>query len=177
MGSEQACVIYQQLAARVLDRISGLPTVTLCFSPDDAAREIEPWSRPGWSLQPQGTGDLGARMRGAFTRAFEVGADKVVIIGSDCPTIVEQDIEEAWTSLETNDLVLGPASDGGYWLIGLRRMKGSLFKGIPWSTQSVFQETLSRAKAESLSVKLLRTLSDIDTEADWKTYLKAKAAR
>jgi rSAM/selenodomain-associated transferase 1 len=177
MGAEAACTAYRQLVGTVLDHVSGLPAVTLCYSPDDAAREIEPWLRGGWSLQSQGEGDLGQRMSRAFSRAFQNGARRVVIIGSDCPTMAVQDIEDAWTALETNHLVLGPATDGGYWLMGLHQAEPILFEGISWSTESVFQETLSRAKAGGLHVKLLRTLSDIDTEADWKTYLRAKGAQ
>jgi uncharacterized protein len=177
MGGEEAGRVYQQLVETVLEHVSNLPAVTLCFAPDDAAGEIERWLRPGWNLKAQETGDLGERMCRAFTRTFQEGGRQVVIIGSDCPTIAQADIEDAWTALETFDLVLGPATDGGYWLIGLRRVEGSLFEGISWSTESVFQKTLSLAKAGNLSVKLLRTLSDIDTEADWKNYLKEKGAR
>ena len=76
--------------------------------------------------------------------------------------------------LRTNDVVLGPATDGGYWLIGLRQVQPDLFQAIPWSTERVFAETLKRIRQRSLSVQILRELSDLDTEADWRAFLAAR---
>ena len=85
-----------------------------------------------------------------------------------------QDIAEAWTALERQDVVLGPATDGGYWLIGLRSPQPALFQNIHWSTDAVLRETQDRARAAKLSVHLLRRLSDVDTETDWQEYLASR---
>jgi len=107
----------------------------------------------------------------AFNQAFKRGARRVVIIGSDCPYLTATDIQLAWTALKSHDLVLGPARDGGYWLIGLRRPCDRLFFRIPWSTGAVLRTTFSRAQTENLKCKLLRRLSDVDNVADWNEFL------
>jgi glycosyltransferase A (GT-A) superfamily protein (DUF2064 family) len=93
-----------------------------------------------------------------------------VIIGSDCPDVSVSDVLSAWARLNEHDLVLGPASDGGYWLIGLRRPQPVLFQNITWSTSTVQAETLARAQRAELRTSLLRKLSDIDTEQDWLEF-------
>src|SRR5207245_11114496 len=123
---------------------------------------------------PQGDGDLGERLRAAFERAFAVGAKRVLIIGSDCPSVAAHDIHEAWKNLRTHDIVLGPASDGGYWLIGLRQLQPALLQNIPWSTENVFPETMKRVQKCGLSVRLLREREDVDTEAEWRRFLAAR---
>ena len=80
-------------------------------------------------------------------------------------------MREAWEGLRSHDVVLGPASDGGYWLIGLRQVQPDLFLNIPWSTENVFGETLKRIHRAGLSLHGLRELSDVDTEADWRAFL------
>jgi uncharacterized protein len=92
----------------------------------------------------------------------------VVIIGSDCVELASKDIRCAWRELKTHDVVVGPAMDGGYWLIGLRAPRPELFEGIHWSTDAVLGETLQRAKALGLRIQLLRILSDVDTAEDWQ---------
>jgi rSAM/selenodomain-associated transferase 1 len=118
---------------------------------------------------------FGERLDRAFTEAFGTGARRVVVIGSDCPEIASDDIEKAWAALREFDLVLGPATDGGYWLLGLRAPQPQLFRGIPWSSATVLNETLARARPTGLSVHLLRELSDIDTVEDWRTFLARNA--
>jgi len=95
----------------------------------------------------------------------------VVIIGSDCPWLSDAEIEQAWNELETHDLVLGPARDGGYWLVGLREPKPAVFDGISWSTETVLEQTLERARGQSLRFLLLRELRDVDTLEDWHAFL------
>jgi uncharacterized protein len=170
IGPEAACAAYCSLVEIVLKNVAPIKDAELRFTPDDASAEIDPWLQPGWNTRPQGAGDLGARMHGAFLEHFGGGAERVVIIGSDCPDLSAADIESAWEALKTNDVVLGPASDGGYWLIGLRSVQPMLFDNMSWSTDTVFCETLRRAKAAGLKVHLLRQLSDIDTADDWKRF-------
>ena len=172
IGDNAACHAYQKLVHAVLNRIDPIRDVQLRYSPDDAESEVHPWLRRSWTLSPQGSGDLGERLTRAFAESFAEGARRVVIIGSDCPWLSDGDIEEAWKGLERHDLVLGPAKDGGYWLVGLREPKPEVFKGISWSTETVLAQTLEQARAGGLEFRLLRELSDVDTLGDWYAFLR-----
>src|SRR5437879_2438726 len=171
IGMEAACAAYRRLVETLLKQLRNIRAVELCFSPDDAAAEIRSLLEEDWNSRPQGGGDLGQRLQSAFERAFATGVKRAVIIGSDCPAITAEDIHEAWRSLRTHDVVLGPATDGGYWLIGLKRPQPQLFRDIPWSTERVFIETTKRIRQAGLSVQLLRELQDVDTEAEWRRFL------
>lgn len=170
LGAEAACAAYRKLVETLLPRLGGLAGVELRFAPDDARRDIEPWLREGWRAAPQGPGDLGTRLARAMESAFAQGAKRVVVIGSDCPHVTTQDIADAWAALAGHDVALGPATDGGYWLIGLREPQPVLFTNIDWSTEKVLAQTLARADAAGLSVKLLRELADVDTPEDWRRF-------
>ena len=172
LGAEPACAAYRQLVETLLVRLAPLHAVELCFTPADASAEITPWLRNDWSAANQADGDLGERLHAAFTEHFLSDAERVVIIGSDCPAVTATDIEDAWLALDGHDVVLGPALDGGYWLIGLRAPQPALFSEMPWSTNAVFAETMHRARESDLRVALLRELSDVDTAADWERWLK-----
>jgi len=174
IGPEAACAAYRTLAKELFSRLESLSTVELRFSPDDAHQEIAAWQRRSWTTRPQGDGDLGRRLQRAFSEAFAQGAGYVTLIGSDCPAITAGDIQAAWTALQTNEVVIGPARDGGYWLIGLREPQPSLFEGIEWSTDRVLEQTLQCARQQNLRVALLRELRDVDTERDWLDYLEEK---
>ncbi|MHB8522277.1 MAG: TIGR04282 family arsenosugar biosynthesis glycosyltransferase [Limisphaerales bacterium] len=170
LGPSAACAAYRLLVQTLLGRLAELSSVELRFTPADALAEIQPWLQPGWLAQAQEEGDLGARMQSAFSAAFRSGMHRVVIIGSDCPEITTADIDAAWTALLAHDLVLGPARDGGYWLIGLRRPRPALFHRMPWSTDQVLAETLRRAAAARLRVQLLRELTDVDSAQQWQDF-------
>lgn len=170
-GAERACCIYRELVETVLRKLNPLKEVELCFAPDDASSEIQPWLHPGWTARPQGEGDLGARLTRAFASTFANGAERVVIIGSDCPEVKTADIRTAWKELQTHDLVVGPAVDGGYWLIGLRTPGADLFRDINWSSDQVLAQTLAQARKQALRSQVLRILTDIDTEEDWNAYV------
>jgi rSAM/selenodomain-associated transferase 1 len=167
IGAVEACRAYSLLTERVLLNLQELETVQIRFSPDEAAKEIKHWIKPGWQHQPQHSGDLGQRLQLAFEESFRAGYSKVAIIGSDCPDVTSHDVQTAWSALDNCDVVLGPAADGGYWLIALKQALPILFEGIAWSTDSVLVETVHRAKGNGLKVELLRQLRDIDSESDW----------
>src|SRR5207247_10744258 len=116
IGPQMAASAYRHLTEILLSQLCALRTVELRYTPDDALTEIQAWLRNGWTAHPQGEGDLGARMHRSFEEAFAGGAERVVIIGSDCPTITAADIQSAWNGLASHDLVIGPARDGGYRL-------------------------------------------------------------
>jgi len=112
--------------------------------------------------------DLGERMKGAFRQAFDDGADRVVIIGSDCPDLSEAIVENAFERLDKNDLVIGPSEDGGYYLLGMNQYFESLFRDIEWSTESVLESTIQKAKLNNLNIFQLPVLNDIDNIEDLK---------
>lgn len=170
IGAPAARDAYRALLRAVLLRIESIENVQLRYSPDDAVAEISRWLKPSWTSAAQGKGDLGERLTRAFAEAFGSGASRVVVIGSDCPWMNADDVEQAWRALESNDLVLGPATDGGYWLIGLRAPAPELFSNMEWSTATVLRETLRRARDRSLRVQLLRELRDVDTLEDWQAF-------
>ena len=172
MGADEALAAYRVLVQTVLTSLAPLAPVEVHYTPGNAADEVRSWVPPRWLLRAQGPGDLGARMDLAFTEALAGGAERVALIGSDCPAITVQDIEDAWAALTDHDLVLGPATDGGYWLIALKRAQPALFQGMPWSTSAVLRETLARAVHAGLSVGLLRELADVDTEEDWLRFTR-----
>jgi hypothetical protein len=154
----------------LLENLLELRGIQLRFAPDDALQEIVPWLRPTWSGAKQGPGDLGERLVRAVASEFENGAEPVVMIGSDCPDVQASDIRDAWNALRDWDVVLGPAEDGGYYLIGLRRPEIDLFREIAWGSNTVLESTLARAKALNLKVHLLRALHDIDTVEDLRRW-------
>jgi len=135
------------------------------FTPAEARAEMEAWF-PGQAWIAQEGANLGARMSSAFDEAFRRGAGRVAIVGSDVPGLSRDDVGLALASLADHDLVLGPARDGGYYLIGLRQRLPALFEGVAWGTGSVFAATLERAAALGLSVRVLEERRDIDTLED-----------
>ncbi len=167
LGDERAAALYRRMGRVVIDRVAGSPaTVTVCFTPDGAEREVREWLGAGAARYwPQGSGDLGERMSRMFDRAFE-GSGRAVVIGTDAPAVDRTTIRRALSALDSADVVVGPSRDGGYYLLGLRQPRPRLFRGIRWSTGSVMRETLDRARADGLAVTLLEVESDIDTAAD-----------
>jgi len=127
------------------------------------------WSSEDFHKEVQANGDLGDRMKAAFAKAFEQH-DQVIIIGSDCASLTTEIVNEGFTALENHDFVLGPAMDGGYYLLGMKKYAPALFDAMPWSTETVGQITLDRIKAMGKSCYLLQELSDIDFEEDWEKW-------
>ena len=110
-------------------------------------------------------------MKNAFDEAFSNGYNKLVIIGTDCPGLSAEILREAFFSLNQTDVVLGPAADGGYFLLGMKRMISELFEDIAWSTDTVFSKTVEILKKNKQSFSLLPILYDIDEEKDWNRYI------
>jgi hypothetical protein len=131
---------------------------------------MEKWLGTGMAYQSQGSGDLGARMRRTFSTAFHQGIERVVIIGSDCPGINATTIRNAFDLLDQFDLVLGPADDGGYYLIGLSREAPQLFQGISWGTSEVRARTIDIANVLELRWINLEPLRDVDRPEDLEVW-------
>ncbi len=113
--------------------------------------------------------DLGERMQRAFEKGFSEGYERIVLIGSDLPDISEEIILEGFDALENNDVVFGPAEDGGYYLVGMASPQFSVFQNKEWSTEGLLKETLTELKEKGIKITLLKTLNDIDTFEDLKT--------
>lgn len=128
--------------------------------------ETDGLGEPKFEKKLQKGENLGERMLNAFRNGFEENFKKIVIIGSDCPAISTEIIEDAFSKLDQNDVVIGPSEDGGYYLLGLTRMLPEVFKDITWSTGKVFSETVNVLKQKNLDYGELPTLNDIDTEED-----------
>ena len=124
------------------------------------------WLGDDFPCEPQGEGDLGARMDRALTGALIAGATRAVLIGCDCPRNDVRNLERAFVRLADDDLVLGPAVDGGYYLVGITRPQPSLFQGLAWGTPTVLAGTLTRAECQGLHTATLATLPDVDRPAD-----------
>jgi len=170
LGPDAALAIYRRLAARVFIEVAaaadhGLDTEAR-VSPDASAADARAWVPPRIRVRVQGSGDLGERLRRAFDEAFAEGAERVVVIGTDCPGFTRRHAADALAGLAHADLVLGPATDGGYWLLGARGATPDVFEGVPWSTPGVLQATRDRAQAAGLRVFELETLADVDTVED-----------
>lgn len=134
-------------------------------------QQISDWLGSDLSYHDQAGIDLGKRMMHAFHDAIQRGSKRIVLIGSDCPAIDDHLILRALTTLETSQLVLGPATDGGYYLIGTRSdlpigTLSSLFTDIAWGTHDVFQTTVDRASRVEVKVSILKELHDIDLPDD-----------
>ncbi len=137
---------------------------------------MQAWLGAHLNYRTQGKGDLGRRMARAFDETFQAATEAAVIVGSDIPEISAGIIQQAFEGLQKNDLVLGPARDGGYYLIGMKRAVSviaspRLFRGINWGTDEVLSQTIQIAKALGLSFVLLESLADVDCPEDlhiWK---------
>lgn len=173
MGTQGALQAHERLVADTLDRLADIPGIQceLWVAGDTDHPVIGQW-RTGRSLtlRKQVGDDLGERMAHAICACLEAGCSGL-IVGSDCPTITAAYIRQAVAVLDTHDLVLGPAEDGGYGLIGLRHPAPELFTGMLWSTAEVFAETVARANCLGLSWSVLETLWDVDDERGWQRFL------
>ena len=123
------------------------------------------------SIEVQGTGDLGDRMKDAFEQRFSEGEERVIIIGSDCPMITREHLQAAADALADRDVVLGPAVDGGYWLVGQRLPGVDLFSEIPWSSHDTLETTRRRLAAIGAGWAELEELRDIDNRQDLEAVL------
>ena len=128
-----------------------------------------------WVFEEQGDGDLGTRIDRAVCAAFADGRSRVAVIGTDCPDLTSQSLRSAFFSLGAADVVIGPACDGGYYLIGLRRMASNLFVRMPWGSSEVFGMTVEAARQLALAVTVLPLLRDVDRPEDIAVWEQASS--
>ncbi len=174
LGFKKATEFSRVCAEHVFSELRAVKSCTahIFYGGESDGENMKKWCGGGFEYTAQYGGDLGARMENAFKKVFKNGAKKVVIIGTDAPDISAEIIEDAFKKLDESDVVIGPAFDGGYYLLGMKKIYGELFKNVAWSTDSVFKSTMEIAQQNNLSVAVLKTLQDIDTEDDLKSWLK-----
>lgn len=181
LGAGGAAALHRELVehtlstARTTRRLAGC-RLEVCIdgaSPDAFQR----WLGGDVAFTPQGGGSLGDRLAAATARWFEAGAARVVVIGTDSPDLTPFHIRDALAALDDHDAAIGPALDGGYYLLALRRPVPELFDGVPWGEPEVLTETLARARGARLAVALLPPLADVDRPGDLAVWERARGRR
>ncbi|MBM9576900.1 TIGR04282 family arsenosugar biosynthesis glycosyltransferase [Leptospira sp. 201903070] len=172
LGDKNALKVYEQLLEITKEQIKKLDAPVRLYFDSIPDSDFSDWGNKT-SIHLQTGEDLGARMQNAFLETFQSGAEKVLIIGSDCPDLQTKHINEAFSALGSKDAVIGPAKDGGYYLLGLKSISLDIFKNIPWSSERVFAMTLEKLQLERKDVWILPILNDIDEETDLEPYLRS----
>ena len=179
VGDERALAIYRGLGHLVLARtrsdIRPAGRTIVAHTPDDGGDAVRQWLGDDVQTEPQGDGDLGERMMRAIQRRIGEGSECVVAIGMDCPELSVDLLDAAFAALGEHDVVYGPATDGGYYLVGVHRRvppsaMPTLFCGVPWSSPDTLQASLDRASREGLRTMLLERKDDIDTLEDYRAW-------
>ena len=165
-----AAGLYENFVFDILKTVEkGDYPLQIYFYPPEKENEIKKLFSNDHEYRPQRGADLGARMKNAFTDCFSEGFKAVVLIGSDFPDLPQKIIEDAFAVLDSpSDAVIGPAADGGYYLIGLKTetFLPDIFSGLPWSTASVFSETVKILQACGHRTEILQEWHDVDTRDD-----------
>ncbi|MCP1383728.1 TIGR04282 family arsenosugar biosynthesis glycosyltransferase [Runella salmonicolor] len=184
VGNEKAVEVYVELLKHTknvmkewVSEAVGSTQKLVCVYYGDFINHDDLWNEPFFEkkLQCQSS-DLGDRMKAAFATELKT-ADRIVIVGSDCLAIRPEHLSKAFAALETHEVVIGPADDGGYYLLGMKNLHRNLFENKSWSQPTLLQETIadlvqtSPHNPDSARYYLLETLSDIDT---WEDYVAAK---
>jgi uncharacterized protein len=170
LGAVGAAELQRSMAEQAISRVREL-AVTRPISIEvryegGNAFLMKQWLGGGLLFHEQDGADLGERMFTAFLDAFSNGADRALLMGTDCPGITAQILEKGFQELERSDLVLGPAADGGYYLIGLKRVHPELFFKAPWGTEKVLERTVEIARLQGLSAGFVDRLRDVDRPED-----------
>ncbi|MDR3640637.1 MAG: TIGR04282 family arsenosugar biosynthesis glycosyltransferase [Humidesulfovibrio sp.] len=175
VGIEAAARLARHFAEETLAAVRqlGLP-VEICFAPAEREAEVRAWLGQSGTYAPQHGADLGERMRNAFIEAFRQGAERVVLVGTDAPDRPVEFLSEALARLADHDAVLGPALDGGYHLIAMRRagFTPAAFAGIAWSTPRVLAQTIEALRRAGRLTHVLPPWRDIDDRAGLDAYME-----
>lgn len=170
LGAEGAAKLQKQLTEKTVAIVEELQQgndVTLYIYFSGGSLELmQQWLGDRHNYYEQSSGDLGKKLTSALQESFTNNSTKIVFIGIDCPDLTSTILAEAFSSLDNYDLVLGPAADGGYYLIGLSRLLPQLFEGIDWGTSVVFSQTQKIAQQLNLKINYLPTLRDLDRPED-----------
>lgn len=171
ISPEMAAELHKKMTEDTLCKMKEIPkgenTSLKIFYEGGSYADMKKWLGD-FKIKKQAGKNLGERLCGAFRKEFEKKTAKVVVVGSDCPGLTATIIKKAFLKLAENDLVIGPAEDGGYYLIGLKRPADLLFKDISWGTDKVLAETEKVAGHLNMNIYKLQTLSDVDRPQDLK---------
>ena len=170
IGDQKAFNFYKNMLDRtkeVVEKVNADKAVFYSSFVDE--KDLWPNQDPFYKRLQNQSSDLGTRMQSAFTDAFKRGYESVCVIGSDCYAMDAEVIEQAFTVLESKDVVLGPSNDGGYYLLGMNQFHSELFTSKNWSTESVAPDTIKDFERLGLEFSLLEELIDIDNEEDLRS--------
>lgn len=168
VGDQMALKIYKALLQHTKEVVLEIDTNRLLFYSQVIAHN-DGWQASDFEKYLQSDGDLGQKMSEAFKQAFQHGTP-VLIVGSDCAQINSNIIKEGLEQLQNHDFVIGPAEDGGYYLLGMKNFQPSVFQDIEWSTETVLSKTLNIIDNNKWTYHLLPELSDIDYIEDWQKH-------
>ena len=183
LGNQLACELYEIFLFHLLNSIAPVSDhTTVVFSPPDREADFRAAIAPDWMLEPQSEGDLGDRMRNFFAGQFSKDVPtkqkiKVVVIGADCPQLSVTEIQTAFDELDNNDVVIGPSTDGGYYLLGMQGSLAEVFDDIDWSTSKVLPQTTHRLDQQNKTYTLLPAKTDVDDEAALRQMLADLASK
>jgi rSAM/selenodomain-associated transferase 1 len=173
LGEEKAAAFYRACAEKVFEecRIAGAETYIFYSDQRDAAA-VKEWTGPGFLFATQRGVSLGERLENALGEVLEAGAKRALVMASDTPDLSAGLLRRAAEGLARYNIVIGPACDGGYYLLGMKKLHAGLFRGIAWSTGKVQEQTLAAAGRLGLTALVLPELRDIDTAEDLELWLK-----
>jgi rSAM/selenodomain-associated transferase 1 len=176
-SSEFALRFYKSCAENIVKNVKKIPGINrfAFYSNEDEKEKIIGWLGNKLFFSPQQGKDLGNRMKNAFEKVFSTGAQKVIIIGTDIPDLSKEVIVNAFNLLDSNDVVIGPSKDGGYYLLGMKKIYPELFEEIEFSLPSVYTETIKKMDMLNLNYYKLPELQDIDTEEDLVHWLNSSS--
>ncbi|WP_166967185.1 TIGR04282 family arsenosugar biosynthesis glycosyltransferase [Yeosuana marina] len=167
IGNEAALEIYKFLLEHTAEISKTVKADRYVFYSENIKKE-DVWNSEVFRKKLQYGYDLGARMENAFSELFQLGYEKIIIIGSDLLDLTTEHIHDAFQLLNTNDFVVGPAKDGGYYLLGMKSVHSEIFKNKDWGSSTVLENTLN--DIQNSSFRLLEELNDIDSFEDIKPY-------
>ena len=176
IGSHQAAGVYARLLYAYLLQLLRADLVDTTVELSVASPSDVPYfaaAFPEFTVRSQIEGDLGQRMDASFAQAFAAGADSVVLTGSDIPKLDSRAVRAAFCALEVAPVIVGPACDGGYYLIGMRAPGAPLFEGVEWSSRHTLAQTETLAQAQGLTIFYLPEQGDLDTQEDFERWHKS----
>lgn len=165
MGDERALGIFVKLSSHIKDITENIMVDKTVFY-SDAIEHGDLWTDDAYLKALQHGKDLGVRMKNAFDEGFKSGYTSICLIGTDCYELTKEVILRSFEALLTADAVIGPARDGGYYLLGMKKLYPELFENKPWSTDTVFRKTIEDLDLLGLKYTILPVLRDVDTEDD-----------
>lgn len=177
IGNDKALAVYKELISLTMRALKNLSMDTCIYYSEHIPQEgelTENKASDNTRFFVQHGDNLGVRMLNSFNEQFAEGYSKLVIIGTDCPGLKQEYIQQAFDSLEDHEIVIGPAADGGYYLLGMSKLYPELFEGVEWSTSGVYKQTIAIISRLELSFTTLPVLRDLDNENDLNHFKRLK---